>query len=306
MASQAKAYREMPGSARENLSPFQLKQLVRYSGIPLPQRHLILAALEVSNDAGVVIWSSVKSLSVETKMSERTIYHRRRRMLKLKLWEPIRKPYTWDDCPKCGAERESKRCGCGYQGSEREFRRPPTFRLNVDKIAAWPRPKGVRAGSYRQYKASPDYPGKKHADNSGHRSTSHFSPSNERAKQEAVSAKPALVESSAAPVEQQAHVVPSHRSTERPLRRLTPREGPKLIAEMRRLMQGVTRENGLRELTPRGMFELEPADPRYRAPMSQQEALASACMNLGIPYESAREHLKLCRFPGESEQPEGP
>ena len=196
MATQAQAYRETPGSARGNLSPHELKRTVRYSGIPLPQRHLILAALEISQDAGVVIWSSVKSLSVETKMAERTIYHRRRRMLKLNLWERIRQPYTWDDCPQCGGSRESRKCAsCGYEGNTREFRRPPTFRLNVEKIAGWPRPQGVRAGSYRQYKNSPDYPvGQKRA-----ASEHPASPSNEAAKQEAPTAKPALVAPSRSP-----------------------------------------------------------------------------------------------------------
>jgi hypothetical protein len=189
----APAYLETAGSASENLSPFRLKHLVRYSGIPLPQRHLILAALEISQNAGVVVWSSVRSLSVETKMSERTIYHRRRRMLKLKLWEPIRAPYTWDDCPKCGGKRESRKCACGYEGSEREFRRPPTFRLNVQQIASWPRPKGVRAGSYKEYRNSADYPAGKKPAESGHRSTSHASPSNAGVKREVPAAKPALV-----------------------------------------------------------------------------------------------------------------
>lgn len=303
MASHAQAYRETPGSARENISPFRLKHLVRYSGIPLPQRHLILAALEVSQDAGVVIWSSVKSLSVETKMSERTIYHRRRRMLKLDLWERIRDAYTWDDCPKCGARREAKKCACGYEGSEREFRRPPTFRLKVEKIAAWPHPKGVRAGSYKEYKTSSEYPaGKKRAE-SGHRSTIHSSPSNEGVTQEVATAKPALVAPSTEGPQQQAFTVPSHRSTERPLRRLTPREGPKLVNEMRRLMQGVTH---IRQLDGYS-FDLHRDDPRYRPPMSQENALIGACMNLGIPEQAAREFLKLLpRSLDEGEEGQGP
>lgn len=37
-------------------------------------------------------------------------------------------------------------------------------------------------------------------------------------------------------------------------------------------------------------------DPRYRAPMTQEKALISACMTLGIPHEAAEEHLKLCRW----------
>ena len=76
---------------------------------------------------------------------------------------------------------------------------------------------------------------------------------------------------------------------------------------MRRLMLGVTKVSGegLPLRSNQSGWDMSPSDPRYRAPMPQDEALASACMNLGIPYDSAREHLKLCRF-SENEKPEGP
>lgn len=273
--STAQAYRETPGSASENLSPFRLKHLVRYSGIPLPQRHLILAALEVSQDAGVVIWSSVRSLSVETKMSERTIYHRRRRMLKLGLWERIRDPYTWDDCPKCGAGRDARKCACGYEGTEREFRRPPTFRLRVERIASWPRPKGVRAGSYKDYKASPEYPGRKSAEGD-HRSTYRSSASNEGAKQEVCAPQP-IRETSG---------ISRAKHREMQFRQ-------ELGIRMAQLMRGVNRNR-----PPEGGMghRLGPGDEGYVAPLTREEAECAVAREFGSTPDEVADHLKLMHW----------
>jgi len=78
----------------------------------------------------------------------------------------------------------------------------------------------------------------------------------------------------------------------RKFRHLTSREGAKLVAKMAELMKGHTRHQ---EIGGYG-YDLLPEDPRYRAPMSQEHALVAACMTLGIPYESAENHLKLCRW----------
>jgi hypothetical protein len=86
----------------------------------------------------------------------------------------------------------------------------------------------------------------------------------------------------------------AHRSTQRESsspRKLTPREGPKLINEIQRLKRGCNGHVGVDRL----FVEYEKHDPRYREPMSQEKAIEAACMNLGIPYEAAVEHLKLCR-----------
>lgn len=72
-------------------------------------------------------------------------------------------------------------------------------------------------------------------------------------------------------------------------RKLTPREGPKLVNEVRRLIKGVSGQVGRDRL----WVQYQPDDPRCRAPMSQEKALIAACMNLAIPEESAREFLKL-------------
>jgi hypothetical protein len=98
--------------------------------------------------------------------------------------------------------------------------------------------------------------------------------------------------------------VAEHRSNQRQSnsRKLTPREGPKLVNEMRRLMQGVKGHVGQDRL----WIEYPPGDPRYRAPMSQGNALIAACMSLAIPEESAREFLKLLpRDLAESDEEQG-
>jgi hypothetical protein len=97
--------------------------------------------------------------------------------------------------------------------------------------------------------------------------------------------------------------VAEHRSNQRQSRKLTPREGPRLVNEMRRLMNGVKGHVGQDRL----WVEYSPNDPRYRAPMSQENALLAACMNLAIPEASAREFLKLLpRDLAESEPEQGP
>ena len=250
-----------------------------------------------------MIFASNKSLGIEMRKSKRTVqYHRRRILHVLKIARLSRAPDTWDACPKCGESREVNTCGkCGYSCDHAghknkpcpQFRRTNTVELDEQRIASFrPRSLERRAEPWRNYREYSEATRKPQ-----HRSTSHASPSNEGGKQEVLVAKPALV----------APAAESHRSPQRTLRRLTPREGPKLVNEMRRLMLGVTKVSGegLPLRSNQSGWDMSPSDPRYRAPMPQDEALASACMNLGIPYDSAREHLKLCRF-SENEKPEGP
>jgi hypothetical protein len=92
-----------------------------------------------------------------------------------------------------------------------------------------------------------------------------------------------------APLPKRDRPAAEHRSSHRTARKLTPREGPRLVNEMRRLMQGVKGQVGPDRL----WIEYSPNDARYRAPMSQENALLEACMNLAIPEQSAREFLKL-------------
>jgi hypothetical protein len=80
---------------------------------------------------------------------------------------------------------------------------------------------------------------------------------------------------------------------ERAPRSLTPREGRNLVKAVQERMEGITERVQVDGLS----YRLKPDDPRYFAPMSEESALVSACMALGIPYDSAKEHLKRCRKP---------
>jgi hypothetical protein len=281
MASHAQAYRENPDSARGNLSPFRLRQLVRYSGIPVPQRHLIEAALEISQNAGVVIWSSVESLSDETKMSPRTIYHRRWRMRKLQLWKQIREPYTWDDCPKCGEAREVNTCGkcayrCDHAGHPQkpcpQFRRTPTFLLNVEKIASWPRPKGVRAGSYKENRDAARKQ-RQSARSSGHRSTSHASPAAEQPEVRGHQ-----------PVRDSGISRAKHREMQ---------FRQNLGIRMAQLMKGV---NSVRPPEGGMGHRVGPGDEGYVASLSREEAECAAAREFGITPDEVADHLKLMHW----------
>lgn len=81
-------------------------------------------------------------------------------------------------------------------------------------------------------------------------------------------------------------------------RQLTPREGPRLVAAMADLMRGCS---GNIQARDGAMMYVGPDHPNYRAPMTQEEALSTACMTMGIPYDAAREHLKLCRWSFEND-----
>lgn len=114
-------------------------------------------------------------------------------------------------------------------------------------------------------------------------------------KQDAVQAEPQQQEPpKPAPVKASS---PSDVRTDKKVRQLTPREGHNLVRELTVRMKGTTsyvsRVDKIR-------IQLHSGDPEYRAPMSQENALVSACMALGIPYDAAVNHLKLCRWePGD-------
>lgn len=158
-------------------------------------------------------------------------------------------------------------------------RRPATYRLNLSVLRRRP--------TYDEIKKS--RPPRRALHSIHHH---HSSPT-------AREAAPAAI--SAAPVPVPLPVQDPERESRRQARRLTPREGPKLVAKMAELMRGTTR---LAQLDGVG-FNLQPDDPRYRAPMSQENAIIAACMTLGIAEADAREHLKLCcwKFEGAEKSP---
>jgi hypothetical protein len=100
---------------------------------------------------------------------------RARRAVQLGYWRLVRKPNSWSDCPKCGAERRKHKidckCGecplharkcekCGYEGRAKkpdgkanfdEFCRPYMYEINIEKFLFAPPAKGIRHFNHRSY-----------------------------------------------------------------------------------------------------------------------------------------------------------
>jgi len=288
MASHAQAYRETPTSARGNLSPFQLRQLVRYSGLPEGAKLFLLSGLNISGGAGKLIYASNKSLGIEMRKAERTVQHHRRRILhELKVGAVIRQRDTWDPCPKCGAVRLQNQCeSCGRIGDARkEFRRIATLEIDAGKIAAF-RPRSRERQrepwtSYKQYQASPQYPGKKRSE-SGHCSTSHASPASDEQKRPTPAPQPI----------REASGISRGKHREMQLRQ-------RLGIRMAQLMRGV---NEIRPPEGGMGHRLGPGDEGFVAPMAREEAECAVAREFGISPDEAADHLKLMRWKFAEEQ----
>jgi hypothetical protein len=288
---------DAPASAKTREYPLgEIQQIVAHSGAPPTVVAVTLAALSARGEwpyqdgpATTILSVSLLGIMYDSTPSccRRTAQRRIKRALKDEYWRRARGAHSWTDCPKCGAKRKSGACdapGCDYVGRSKdakgnwtgEFMRVPTYEFDIEKFRHAPRCKELRpfdplARTYAEHKE---------AAKRGHHS-----------KVADISArKPAAP---AAPVRQAAaehtHRNPV-RSASSSARKLTSREGPKLFNQMRHLMRGYKgSQNG-----SEGTVWIGPEDPRYREPMSQEKALSEACRILGIPLESAEQHLKLC------------
>lgn len=236
------------------------------------RRHLVAALKGIwrasSSPYGtgeILCYASVEGYAIEAGVSERALRYNLRELERIGVIELVYAANT--------------------------IRRPATYRLNLHKL----RPRRT----YEQLKQSRP---PRRALHSVHHSSPRPSPAAQEAVQEAASvATSPLKPADAAPVAGSVAVAPahdSHRSSERPTRRLTSREGPKLVAKMAELMKGHTRHVGIDGYG----FDLDPGDPRYRAPMAQEKALICACMTLCIPEESAKEALKLAGWNFDKEE----
>lgn len=247
-----------------------------------------------------MIFASNKSLGIEMRRAERTVqYHRHRILHTLRIGNVVRKRDTWDACPKCGSAREVNQCPkCGYRcehaGHKKklpsgawsvtcpQFRRITTLELDSDRIASFRLRSRQRSAepfsNFKQYQASPEYPGKKHdSKHSGHRSTSHASPSNEAAKQEAEPAKPALVGASG---------ITRAKHREMQFRQ-------RVGIRMAQLMRGVNRT-----MPPEGGMgnRLGPGDEGYVAPLTREEAECAVAREFGATPDEVADNLKLMRW----------
>jgi hypothetical protein len=283
----------------------EIKTIVAHSGAPPTVVAVTLAALSARGEwpredgpATTILSVALKGIMFDSVPSccRRTAQRRIKRALKDEYWRSARDAHSWTDCPKCGKQRNAGKCqGCGYRGRSKdasgnwtgEFMRVPTYEFDIEKFRRAPRCKELRhfdARTYAEYKEA--------AERGEHPNVREF-PSPPRND-------PPPPKPPAPAVPQPTRKVAEHRSNQQYARKLTSREGPKLVNEMRRLMQGVKGQLGVDRL----WIEYAPNDPRYRAPMSQENALIAACMNLAIPESAAREFLKLLprRDLGEGEQ----
>lgn len=281
MASTLQAYRETDGQKSPNntgLSPFSLPALIEYSTLPDRHKRLLKAMLS-KNRFGSELWLSTERLQViigRICFRRKTGQDTRGRVLSS--CERIHRrtvQRTIDElaAPGVGVLEQVLEANVWVgHGKHRRFRRSATYALRPEKLH--------RQQTWEEYYAEKPRPQRSHE---SHRS----SPS---PAQDAAASPTSLPPATAAPVP--AAAVQQQRETSRPPRRLTSREGPQLVAKVAELMRGY---HGTVN-TVSGLVHVDESHPKYRAPMSQEHALTAACMTLGIPYEAAMEHLKLCRW----------
>ena len=150
------------------------------------------------------------------------------------------------------------------------IRRPATYRLRIDKLG-----KRQNYADVKNRRKAPtpitDFPAASpdHAVAPAPRATAPAAPppSREESAREFLRAKQGI----------------SH--TEKKPRQISRREAASLVAKMAELMRGHTRQV---EAEGGYSYSLSADDPRYRAPMSQESALISACMTLCIPRSQRR------------------
>jgi hypothetical protein len=258
MASTARAYNNSGGGQSEN-SPFDLLPLAAAADLHLRKRAVLVALLEEGNRFAVLgssndIYVAQMTVAVALGLPYITV----RRIIDVLVAEKIL-------IEKYGSNVIVK-TGNGF-----ELRRPKTFQVDAAKLR--------RRLTVEQYKKMRD----------SHRCAKPFRPRSEHRGHRP--SPPAPEAAPVAPTPQSAAPAAVPETSARH-RRLTSREGPKLVAKMAELMRGYNKHVGLDGFA----VVLDPGDSRYRAPLSQEKALISACMTLGIPYELALEHLKLCQW----------
>lgn len=298
----AQEYPNSDASQSGKNAPFfsqkQLEQLIRRLEIP----HYLRRTFEIwwrvctaPDGREIQLFESLPTFARAAQICERTARNHFRKFERLELMEiavrsdgkrlvanSIRKSATyrlktetlarnhWPECKRCGHKHAaSNECGCSM--GERKGR----FRTKGGGILRKIVSRTCRC------KASMSAPIPFRPSRSSHSSPS---PAQERA-----ASPTSLPPATAAPVPAAAV---QQRETSRPPRRLTSREGPQLVAKVAELMRGY---HGTVN-TVSGLVHVDESHPKYRAPMSQEHALTAACMTLGIPYEAAMEHLKLCRW----------
>ncbi len=156
---------DAPSSAKtRSYSLDELKRIVYYSGAPHSVRNGTLAALEArgawpvyDGPATTVLCVSLRGMMQDGGCCRRTAQRRVKRALALGFWRRTRNLNTWLECPKCGTARTSAICpneNCKHRGSSkdiREYVRPFTYELDVEKFIRAPRCREIHSVDWRTY-----------------------------------------------------------------------------------------------------------------------------------------------------------
>ena len=293
-----------PSSAKKRGFTYEeMLAIVEFSGAPHSVRQGTLSALKARGQwpnqdgpATGVICVSLIGMMFHGVCCRSTARWRARRACKLGFWRAIREANHWANCPKCGAERRIGTCEkCGYVGRAKlpdgkpnfdEFSRPHMYEIDIEKFRSAPRCRELRhyeARTYAEFKELPRRP--------EHSNVSEFprKPAQPSPPPPREPAPAAPMPRRDQPAAEHPHRSLDHRGTERKPRELRSHEAARLVAKMRELMTGTLGKVGVDKL----WIEFAPNDHRYRAPMSQENALIAACMTLGLNPDEARNYLKL-------------
>jgi|SRR5579862_942117 len=288
---------DAPSSAKKReFSYRELLLLVQYSGAPGSVKAGTISALlargpwpKEDGPATSEICVSLLGMMLDGTCCKRTAQRRVKRACDLGFWRRTRNLNSWLPCPKCNAERTSAKCSsCGHKGSSRnlrEFRRPFTYEIDVEKFRSAPRPREIRhfdARTYAEYKAA--------ARRGEHPNVTEMparkSPGQEPPKSPAIAVKQAAAEH-------------AHRNPARPQPKLSKTEAAKFVSDMAQAMRGHTRHV---EAVGGLAYDLDPTDPRYRAPVSQKDAILAVCERWRRAPDAVIEALKFWGYSLQQEE----
>lgn len=225
--------------------------------------------MRASDGAGLVLWPAVKGIMIEAGASRRTVQYNLRRLVQMQVLAVEVHENQWVN--------------------KDYFRRTRTYKLNIVRLKAFPRPKEVNSSEWRTYKEYKSVTRKKAA-YQVHRSP-HAAP-HTTVHQAPHAPAPVVRVPSPAP----AQIVKPPGIT-RPQQRLHEKR-IELMALVGQYIKGVTQI-----LPPEGGMgrDVGPGDDGYVPPLLPQKALSKAAKELGMTFEEAEHELKLVGWKPENE-----
>ena len=308
-----------PSSAKRGEFTYQeLLRIVRHSFAPAAVRRGTLNALtargrwpNADGPATGVICVAFDAMALgddegDGICSRRTAQRRAALACRLNYWRRTHKYNRWLDCPQCGAARETGLCAkCGHKGRSRnsdgstntkEFCRPYTFDIDIEKFLTAAAPKGIRRFCARTWKEH-----KQAAKRGDHPNVTEM-PARKPAEPD--KPEPPFPPTTAAPAEPRRKTA-EHQKQERRTRiepKLCKSDCARFMALVTDLQRGRTRHiekiSGL-EIT------LSPGHPQYRAPMKWPEAFATVCKAWRRLPEVVSESLAYWGYEGEAARDAG-